>query len=126
MKKLLTLALCFVCLGCVAGRLLTPQEKEYYEKAIAFPTTFSLPNSEAELAWERANSFVAQYATRPPHTYLISYGYDVKRTRREDKTEFTVQCLSDNRENKGRELENAHILAYYMATGELFPRLINF
>ena len=125
MKTLLTLALCFVFLGCTAGKLLTPQEKEYFEKVIAFPTTFSLPNSEAEAAWGRATSFVAQYSTRQPHTYLISYGYNVSRTPMRDKTQFTVECISDNRDNKSREQENACILAYYMATGELVPGLIN-
>jgi len=122
MKKLLAFALCFVFVGCAAGKPLTPQ---YFEKVIAFPTTFSLPNSEAEAAWGRAKSFVAQYSIMQPHTYLISYGYDVSRTPMGDKTQFTVQCISDDKFNKSREQENACILAYYMATGELDPRFIN-
>ena len=124
MKKLLAFALCFVFVGCAPGKLWT-QEKEYFEKVIAFPTTFSLPNSEAEAAWGRAKSFVAQYRIMQPHTYLISYGYNVTRTSMGDKTQFTVECLSDHKDNKSREQENARILAYYMATGELDPNFIH-
>jgi hypothetical protein len=120
MKKLLAFALCFVFVGCATGK------KEYFEKAMAFPTTFSLPNSEDEAAWGRAKSFVAQYRIMQPHTYLISYGYNVTRTSMGDKTQFTVECLSDHKDNKSREQENARILAYYMATGELDPRFIHY
>jgi hypothetical protein len=124
MKKLLAFALCFVFAGCAAGKLWT-QEKEYLEKVIAFPTTFSLPNSEAEAAWGRAKSFVAQYRIMQPHTYMISYGYNVSRTPMGDKTQFAVECISDKKDNKSREQENACILAYYMATGELDPGFIH-
>jgi len=125
MKKLLAFALCFVFVGCAGGKPLTPQGKEYFEKVIAFPTTFSLPNSEAEAAWDRAKSFVAQYRVLQAHTYMITYGYNISRTPMGDKTQFAVECISDNKFNESREQENACILAYYMATGELDPNYIH-
>ena len=125
MKKLLAFALCFVFVGCAGGKPLTPQGKEYFEKVIAFPTTFSLPNSEAEAAWDRAKSFVAQYRVLQAHTYMITYGYNISRTPMGDKTQFAVECISDNKFNESREQENARILAYYMATGELDPGFIH-
>lgn len=125
MKKLLASALCFVFVGCASGRLLTHQEKEYFDEVMTFPTTFTLPNSEAEAAWGRAKSFVAQYRIMEPHTYWISYGYNVSRTPMGDKTQFTVECTSDHANNKSREQENAHLLAYYMATGKLDPSFVH-
>jgi hypothetical protein len=56
-------------------------------------------------------------------TYLISYGYNVTRTPVGDKTQFAVECISDNKDNKSQE--NACILAYYMATGELDPNFVH-
>lgn len=139
MKKLLALALCCLLAGCATAKPLTPQQKEYAEKIRNFPTTFSLSTDKAEEAWGRAQSFVGQYSsmklqTVSPYviqTYnptgkgpkLVNFGYNVTRAPMGDKTQFTVQCFSDNMFQKKEAQQNASILAYYMATVRIIPRV---
>jgi hypothetical protein len=49
----------------------------------------------------------------------IEYGYDVTKTPSGADVQFDVQCSTNNMFEGGQAAQNAHILAYYMATGQL-------
>ncbi|MHA1305140.1 MAG: hypothetical protein ACTSPI_15690 [Candidatus Heimdallarchaeaceae archaeon] len=117
---------------------LTPEEKTYLEKAKAFPLEFTIPKSEVEEAWGRAQSFIGRFSsmklqtvtdfviqTYNPRSGDVDFGYYVTKTPMSDNVLITVQCIAGNMFTGADANTNAHILAYYIKTGELpNPRLI--
>ena len=138
MKRLFILLFSFIIIfGCVGiKQSITPQEIKYRNKAFTYPTTFTVPTSNAEESWARAQSFVAQYSTMKIQTvtqYILQtytptrtmeWGYNVTRSPIGDKTQFSVQGFAGNMFDGKLANRNASILAYYMATGELQERFI--
>ncbi|MBI1318324.1 MAG: hypothetical protein GC168_05140 [Candidatus Hydrogenedens sp.] len=139
-----TACLALLLVGCVTTidpTTVTPEEREYHEQYSTFPTEFEVPESEAETAWARGIRYISDHSGMKIQTstdYSIStysptghgayyFGYSITRLPENDTVTFKVDCLRDM-ENFG-DLEvannNAHILAYYMKSGELMPRFIN-
>jgi len=126
--------------SCMPANLfvkLTPEEKIYLEKAMAQPLTFIVDAKDSELKWALAQSFIAKYSPMKIETiteYLLEtyspygtrFGYKVIRTPLEEGDEFDVRCLYDNPFSKNDAYQSAHIFAYYLATGEIIPRLIRY
>jgi hypothetical protein len=125
----------FLC-GCVA---LTPEDQAYLDRANAFPLQFRLPHEQAEFAWGRAQSFIARFGDLKIQTatgYVIQtftstpqnmgYGYLISRTPIGDDDAYTVSCVTANMFLQDVAEKNAHVLAYYIATGdEPTPRAIS-
>jgi len=125
--------------GCATTSMLklTPEEQMYLEKAKAFPLEFTIPKSQADEAWGRAQSFIGRFSsmklqtvtdfviqTYNPISPNVDFGYYVTKTPMGDKVQITVQCNVGNIFSGADANTNAHILAYYIKTGELVPRLI--
>ena len=134
--------------GCAAWKLppITPEEQArldefareeqtYLAKAMPFPLEFTIPKGEADEAWGRAQSFIGRYSSMKLQiatdfiiqTYnpgsLSGFGYYVTKTPMGDNVQITVQGLTDIYLASANQ--NAHILAYYIKTGELInPGLI--
>jgi len=123
--------------SCAAQAPFTQQETAFAQKANNYPTTFSLPNDKAEEAWARAQLFIAQYSnmkiqiatqyvlqTYNPVGAVPIYGYNITRTPAQNETRFTVQCMHSNMWSGKEAQQNASMLSYYMATGELELRFV--
>jgi len=140
--RFLNLIIAFLVTGCgatVSMMQLTPAEKVYIEKVKSFPLEFTIPASEAEEAWGRAQSFIGRFSsmklqivtdyviqTYNPPSGTVDFGYYVTKTPIGDSVKISVQCVTGNMFAWEDAKLNAHILAYYIATGELppNPRLI--
>ena len=117
---------------------LTPEEQAFLDKANAFPLEFTVSNEDAEMAWGRAQSFIGRFSsmklqtatdyviqTYNPSSSGVSYGYYVTKTPLGGSTQFNVTCNTGNLFAMADAQSNAHILAYYMNTGELVnPKVI--
>lgn len=147
MYKILLFLICVVLGGCATLKEMTPEEKAFMEKARQMPMSFSLPKSETD-PWGRAQSFVHKYSSMKLQTATdfvidtynptassmgasLQYAYTVSRAPIGDIYEYTVECRARGNEwglslNQISERcrENAHILAYYMKTGEIMPSCI--
>jgi hypothetical protein len=136
-----------------ADQTLSADEQAYIDKVKVFPLEFSVSNAEATDAWHRAESFIGRFSLMkhqtgrgyiiPTHLipdqtgrdYLIptynsselgvSFGYYVTMTPMKELVQFSVQCNAENVFKATNACVNAHILAYYMETGDLpYPKLI--
>jgi hypothetical protein len=130
----------FMIGNCTTNMLLnlTPDEQAFLDKANAFPLEFTVQNEDAEMAWGRAQSFIGRFSsmklqtatdyviqTYNPSSSGVAYGYHVTKTPLGKSTQFNVTCNTGNLFAMGDALSNAHILAYYMSTGELAnPKVI--
>lgn len=129
------LALSFL-FGC-AGRTFTPEQKAYGRRAIAQPTTFTLPAQQAETAWARAHQFISHYSSMKiqmatEHTIQTynpvgdwpKYGYTVSKVPVSSNVQFSVQCFCSNPFSNDNAQLNAHLLAHYMVSGELNTSMV--
>jgi hypothetical protein len=132
-----------ITLGSCSGSTLTPEEKEYQERAMNHPTVFTLLKSEERQVWERAVSWIRTYSNMPlaeltptviktdaageGRDFELSFGYEVtKKDVGEDRIEVLVKCATNHMFYGEQADENAHLLAYYIATGEVpSPRVVN-
>lgn len=128
----------FGCAAKFATMKLTPDQKLYTEQMMAFPLEFEMSKTAAVDVWGRAQSFIGKYSsmklqtatdfiiqTYNPGEYEVSYGYYVTKTPLGEKVQFTVVCNTGNMYRAQSATANAHILAYYMATGKLpYPEMI--
>lgn len=106
-----------------------------------FPLQFTLPASVSNEAWGRANKFVSEYGSMKlqlASDYLLQtysplgvdhYGYTIVRAPQGDSVEFTVTCVPpDQARDFAYRLEsaasNARVAACYIATGRLYPTLV--
>jgi hypothetical protein len=123
--------------GCAAPHILTDDERTFSITMMAQPTTFTLPKTQSEDAWGRANVFVSQYSDmriQSATNYTIStfgplaisqYGYEISRTPLGDSATFSVTCnwfAGNVFSNQQKEAaQNAHAAAYFIATGKINP-----
>jgi hypothetical protein len=133
-------SVCFLsgCAALVDTMALSPAERQYVQEVKQFPLNFNVPKAEAEDAWGRAQSFIAQYSSLKIETatnYVIqtykspeikvAFAYSVTRAPLGDIVEFTVECTTGNEFAREDAWVNARILACYIATGKLpYPHLI--
>lgn len=131
-KAVIIILALFVLSGCtsISMKNLTPEERSYFEKVEAFPLEFIIPKIEADDAWGRAQSFIGRFSSMKLQTVTdfviqtynpsdIKFGYYVTKTPMDDDIQITVQCITEGWFSGDDARRNAHILAYYMKTGEL-------
>lgn len=126
--------------SCAPPHVLTAQEKAYASAMRAFPTEFSVPKDQSDEAWGRANRFLSKFSvlrlqmatdmlltTYNPYK-IGQYGYEITRMSGRENVTFNVECssftgniFSDERHEAN---QNAHIAAYYIATGIVEPYFI--
>lgn len=114
------------------------EQQAYLERAKSFPFEFIIPKSEADDAWGRAQSFIGRFSstklltvtdfviqTFDPMDCSDEYGYSVIKTPMGDHVLIAVGCMVGNTILWPKANKNAHILAYYIKTGEFpYPELI--
>ena len=140
MKSITAITVTFSLLSifaCTTAPELTPVQKTYLSAAMATPLTFTLPTGQVDEAWTRARSFVTRFSdmqiqpltphvirTQNPTSATSSFGYYVRKIPKGGRTEFTVECLCGGMHPSQPSIRNAHLLAYYMKTGNLDPTLV--
>lgn len=138
MRNIIFLLVGFLLLSCAASRTLTREEADYVLAVKRFPLEFEITKDEADEAWGRAQSFIGKYSSMKLQTvtdYVIQtynpgstdykFGYYVTKTPLGDNTQFSIQCICNNWFAGDDRNRNAHILAWYIKTGELpYPHLI--
>ena len=105
--------------------------------AKASPTAFIIDIIDEKDAWGRAQSFIGRFSsmkvqsatkniiqTYTPTGTRPSYGYNITKTPVEDGVAISVNCLSNNMFENKEANQNAHVLAYYIKTGKLYPKYI--
>lgn len=125
--------------GCALVSVeLSPGEKAYLQKVNATPLVFSVERSKGDDAWGRAQSFLGRYSsmklqiatdfviqTYNPTEDEVDFGYSVTKTPIGDNFEFQVGCSCGNMFGGSEARRNAHILSYYIMSGELpYPSMI--
>ena len=125
-------------MGCAVFSPFSAEQQLYLDKALSQPLEFKILKSEVETAWERAQTFISQYSSmkilgvtdlgiethNPPGTE-IKFGYFVYKKPAGDNFNISVKCICGNSLMAKAVNRNAHILAYYIKTGELpNPELI--
>jgi len=134
MRKIIILISIFALQGCMTTSNLTSQQQNYLDKAMNQPLTFTVDSAHVEKAWGWAQSYIAKYSsmkiqnatdyviqTYNPGMHDAMYGYKVVKTDIQDKYELTVNCFTGNVFTAKAAEKNAHILAYYLKTGENPP-----
>jgi len=124
------------CAATTASLRLTSEERDYIEKAKVFPLEFVIPKAEANEAWGRAQTFISKHSGMRLQTatdFVLethnpisgAYGYHVTKTPMGEEVQITVECIGGSIISKADRELNAHILAYYIKTGEPpSPRII--
>ena len=138
--KLWVLLLATILLESCFSSSLNMKEIDYITRASQTPLEFSLPKEEAEDAWGRAQSFIGRYSSMRLHivtdyvletkspqgaTNFKQFGYYVVKTPGKESVSLKVLCVAASVIYNKEARQNAHILAYYMMTGEEpSPRII--
>ncbi len=117
---------------------MSPEQTEYINAVNSTPLQFTVTKENIDTAWGRVNSFISMYSSFKiqlsndwtVETYFIrtagiKYAYKVVKTPNRDEYIITVECKCTNMFMTKEENRNAHILAYYIQTGNLpYPRMI--
>jgi hypothetical protein len=111
-------------------------QKRYLDRAMRQPLDFEIPKEIRDEAWSRAQVFLAHYC--PLKIQLASdyvcftftdeknYSWRITRELKSDSALFDVACmkadgLGHECQSSAVSLRNAHIAAYFIATGERVP-----
>jgi hypothetical protein len=132
MKKLFVLST-LVCFFFISSTF--SQQKDdsgFMSKMDKAPLVFSVPKDKSDEVWKRINFFISEYSmtkiqvatdilveTNIPGK-MSEFGYSASRTAKGDTVEFKVKCSGPAGSEKLAD-RNAHVLAYYAATGETIP-----
>jgi len=132
MKKIFVLStvVCFFLISSMFS-----QEKDdsgFMVKMDKAPLVFSVSKDKSDEIWKRINFFITEYSmtkiqvatefiieTNNPGT-MGEFAYSASRTTKGDSVEFKVKCVGPSGSEKLAD-RNAHVLAYYAATGESIP-----
>ena len=123
----------FSFLAMIAGcASFTPEQQAKLADVDKFPLEFQASKPDSVDAWGRAQSFIGRFSsmklqittdyviqTYNPPDAEVMYGYSVTKTPAGEDVSFEVRCGCGNIFAAGNAVRNAHILAYYMKTGEL-------
>jgi len=122
---------------------LTAAQAAYLDKASAAPLQFTVSEKELPQAWQRARNFVEKHgalrivrsderdiATEPPAPDGLEVGYEIHNTPAAGgNVRIVVNAISNARgygsNAATRANRSAHILAYYIRTGELDASLLD-
>lgn len=110
---------------------------EYVKKMKNFPLEFIIEKNDEKNAWGRAQSWIGKYSSMKLQTatdYIIQtynppegelkFGYYITKTPLDKGIQITVKCICGKSFPYLIE-RNAHILSYYIKTGEIVPELIH-
>jgi hypothetical protein len=144
----IVIAIALLLAGCVQSEFVTPSytspQQAYIDKAMASPLDVNVGKNQIEDAWGRTQAFISKYSDMKLQTVsdysiqtfnsyrIFMYGYTATKTPTKDGFTITVDCSSAASHTHSTEERilyavnlNAHILSYYVETGELpFPELI--
>ena len=130
MKHLLTL---LICILFIAPNLCSQTYEEEVENQ---GLTFTVPISESENAWSRAQTWIALYGGMHVQTvsdYIITtynptdyykLSYSVTRTHFQEHSLITIICYGVHGKSNKITNKNAKLLAYYVKTGEFKPEYL--
>jgi hypothetical protein len=140
MKIAITTIMALLMCGCFffgGGLKLSSDDQNYIKTAYDSPLEFSVPKSESDASWARAAEWIKKYShekiqnsnefmiqTYNPGSNEYSFGYYVTRNAEGDSAKIAVQCIVGNLYAKKDQLNNAHLLAYYIKTGKIVPKLV--
>lgn len=128
-------ALALVAIGCTGPRkAASPESTAYLAEAMRQPLTFTLPMDQTNAAWARAQTWISQHArpkiktvtefviqTEDPPEMIVEYGYSVTKQPLDYGATFTVSAKPGNSLRAKQADQNAHLLAYHMASGKPTP-----
>ena len=132
MKKLFVLStvVCFFLISSMFSQ--QKDDPSFMAKMDKAPLVFSVQKDKSDEVWKRINFFISEYSmikiqvatdilveTNSPGK-MGEFGYSAIRTTKGDTVEFKVKCLGPAGSEKLAD-RNAHVLAYYAATGETIP-----
>jgi len=137
MKRIAVLLIGLLVLSCAAMQL-SPEQTEYINIVNSTPLQFTVTKENIDTAWGRANSFIATYSsfkiqnanewlieTYYIHLSNIMYAYKVVKVPKNNEYTIMIECKSTNMFMGQEQNRNAHILAYYIQTGNLpYPKMI--
>ena len=92
------------------------ESHDYYDMARACPLSFTLPSDQADLARIRAREFQAAYGD--------ALKVQVVETKDRDGAGFFINLTNWNVLDPDDADLDAHLLSYYMRSGELEPRFV--
>jgi len=135
-KIFITVLVCLVFMACLSAnvfRKLTVEEEGYLSEVMSHPLTFIVPIEDSDHCWGGVQSFIGKYSSMKIRIVTDNvietydplsncFAYKAIRTELRNGTEFIISCR-DNTVSK-YATQNAHILAYYLTTGKIIPRLI--
>ncbi|MEO6046012.1 MAG: hypothetical protein ABIQ57_00925 [Candidatus Kapaibacterium sp.] len=135
--------LIFLALTVISGcaTVLPPEQSAYMEKVRAFPLEFSMPKTAEHDAWGRAQTFIGKHSSMKLQTatdFVINtynplsasdIGYNITKTPHGDSIDLSVEAIGGKDDFHlwaSERNDNAHILAWYIESGELpYPKLIS-
>jgi hypothetical protein len=140
MKIAISIMLTLLMCGCFlhsGGLKISSDDQNYLTSAYNFPLTFSVTQGESDSCWSRAKEWVGNHASKKiqnandfmiqtfnPSSDEYAFGYYVTKNAVRDSVQIAVQCVVGNLFAKKDQENNAHILAYYIKTGLVIPKLI--
>jgi hypothetical protein len=126
--------------GTAAQRDAAIQEQKYAVAIMAHPLEFTVPLSDDQEVWGRAQYFLNKYGDMKVQVatdFMVETynpisggdcGYSVNRLPSKTGVTFTVnanyKAASMLEDALSRATQNAHVLAYFMKTGEVRPNFI--
>jgi hypothetical protein len=121
----------------------SPAQSAYLDKAVAAPLQFTVSEKDLPDAWRRAQDFVEKNSklrmvrsdehnieTEQPSPDGFDFGYEIHNTPAgRGEVRIVVNVISNGRgywtNTANRATRNAHLLAYYIKTGELDSSLLD-
>ncbi len=113
-------------------------KQDAYIAAMRQPLVFKINIEDEKNAWGRAQSFIGRFSsmklqivtdyvlqTYNPTEASVRYGYTVTKSPVDNRIEISVECVSGNIFATKEASTNAHMLAYYIATGKLLSEYLS-
>jgi hypothetical protein len=139
-KAILLISLAALFCGCMffgGGLKLSSDDQTYIKNAYDTPLELTVPKTESDICWARAKEWIDKYSSKKIQTandFMIqtynpggqeyAFGYYVTRKTVADTVQIMVQCIVGNLYAKKDQDNNAHLLAHYIKTGQVVPKLI--
>lgn len=139
-KSIIYLALFSILFsGCAARRQLTQDDREYGNRVMMSPLSFSVANDKVDDLWGKAQVWITQYGSMKIQTvtdyiiqtytavggYVPRYGYSITKTPMGDNCQISITCQSNNMFSKKQVFQNAHVLSHYLQTGEFRAHFVS-
>jgi hypothetical protein len=135
--KICLLIACVLIVGGCSAATRTPQQQDYLDNATAHSPQFWMPKTEFRATWGRAIVWLRTFSSMPILTandtlietvaagtgrdWETCYGYSITRTDVRDSFLVSVKCATNHNLHFADASRNAHLLGYYMETGDAPP-----